>query len=218
MTSLNQKEPKILFLSPRWVVVDKPAVWLTIPGRSGPEVPVLLDWVRKQHGPVWVVHRLDLETSGVVLFARSAQDHADANTWFGQRKVKKVYQCLAQGSVHAPFFKVSEPIEGQASSTQFEVNEKFKGFFLAKALPRTGRRHQIRIHLSQSGYPILGDSSYGGPRDVQTESGLMSVPRVALHAHVLELPSGEKFESPLPADFLEWLEILRKPTGGVSGV
>ncbi len=206
-------DPQVLSLSDRWVVIDKPSGWLTIPGRSGPGVPVLLEWVKQKYGEVWVVHRLDRETSGVILFARTAQDHLEANAWFRQRKVKKVYQCLAEGVANAPFFKITDPIEGQASSTQVEVVEKLLGCFLAQAFPRTGRRHQIRIHLAQAGYPLLGDLLYRGKAALQISGTELKVPRVALHASALELPTGEKFRSPLPQDFVQWIGSLRGALG-----
>ena len=211
-------EPKFLSISDRWIVVDKPSGWLTIEGRSGPDVPVLRQWVKERQGEVWVVHRLDRETSGVILFARSAQDHLESNSWFRQRKVKKTYLSLVEGNAQAPFFKISDPIEGQPSSTQVEVVEKFPGFFLLKAFPRTGRRHQIRIHLAKVGYPLLGDPRYGGPEEIQIAGQVLPIPRVALHASSLELPSGEKFEASLPVDFVEWLRVLRNFRGGTSGV
>lgn len=201
------RDPKILVSHPRWVVVDKPSGWLTIPGRSDASVPILLDWVKTQFPAVWVVHRLDRETSGVVLFARSAEDHALANAWFAQRSVKKTYYCLAQGIPEAPFFKVQQPIEGAASTTQVEVVERFQHSFLARVFPRTGRRHQIRIHLAARGNPILGDALYGGK--TQLEAPVLSISRVALHAGSLELPTGDRFESPWPEDFMAWLEMLR---------
>ncbi len=218
--NLNQTHtPQVLHFTDHWIVVDKPAGWLTIPGRSGPDVPVLREWLREKYGDVWVVHRLDRETSGVVLFARTSEDHLLGNLWFRQRKVKKVYLCLAEGNAQAPFFKVSEPIEGLASSTQVEVLEKFQGAFLAKAFPRTGRRHQIRIHLAKSGYPLFGDPRYGGKVEVQTASGIrMGIPRVALHASYLELPTGEKFECPLPEDFAQWVDVMRSVSIGVKNV
>ncbi len=202
-------EPKILASTPRWVWVAKPAGWLTIPGRpGGNDEPVLRDWVQKSYPDLWVVHRLDRETSGVVLFARTAEDHAEANSWFEDRKMKKVYLCLAQGRADLPFFKITYAIEGAPSTTQVEVLENFETGFLARVYPRTGRRHQIRIHLSQSGYPILGDTLYGGSNEVPLGNAKLRITRVALHAESLELPTGEKMECPLPDDFADWIEQL----------
>src|SRR5690348_8643168 len=100
-------QPTVLKLSSQWLVLAKPAGWLTIPGRPAPmeagpmastatatkEDQILSEWAAREHGPVWTVHRLDRETSGVVLFARSAESHRQANEWFRKRLVKKTYYC-----------------------------------------------------------------------------------------------------------------------------
>jgi 23S rRNA pseudouridine1911/1915/1917 synthase len=194
-----------------WLVINKPAGWLTIAGRGLPDsVPILIDWVRKTHPQAMVVHRLDRETSGVILFALSEAAHQKANAWFRDRVTKKVYLCLASGSPSAPILKIKSPIEGAPSTTQVEVKERYEEGFLASVRPLTGRRHQIRIHLSENGHPIWGDTRYGGASEIKFENSVLAVNRVALHANTLELPSGERFEAPLPKDMTSWLEALRK--------
>jgi 23S rRNA-/tRNA-specific pseudouridylate synthase len=102
-------------------------------------------------------------------------------------------------------------VEGRPSATQIEVREKFQSCFLAKVRPLTGRRHQIRIHLSTAGYPICGDALYGGPAELDLTPSHSKVvfQRVALHAASLELPTGEKFVAPWPKDFEMWMDLLR---------
>jgi 23S rRNA-/tRNA-specific pseudouridylate synthase len=170
--------------------------------------PILVDWLRKEIGPVWVVHRLDLQTSGVVLFAKSAADHRQASVWFQQRQMKKKYVFLAMGRPAFPLLKCKEPIRGIAALTQIEVKENFDQVFYGFAFPQTGRRHQIRIHLAHSGFPIAGDLQYGGKDRI----GDLEVYRVALHAQQLGLPTGEVFEDALPKDFLTWLSYCRGQT------
>jgi len=202
-------QPQVIGKTPRWWVVSKPSGMLTVPGRGN--YPVLSEWARKELGPVWVVHRLDRETSGVVLLARTENDHREACGWFQERKTKKVYTCLASGLPNAPIIKVNSPIEGAPSISQIEVRETYREGFLARVVPRTGRRHQIRIHLSRSGYPLWGDVLYGGASEIQFAKDLkIAISRVALHASSLELPTGEKFESELSDDFRTWLDVLRK--------
>lgn len=198
---------EIIAKTDRWLVVSKPAGWLTIAGRGNAR-PVLLEWGEEVLGEkLWVVHRIDLETSGVVLFARNAESHRLANQWFEKHEVRKSYEFLAQGKPSAPIFKVSDAIEGKASVTQFEVKERFGEVFLGRATPLSGRRHQIRIHLSKKGHPILGDTEYGGSRTTQNPHLLID--RVALHAAKLELPGGERFEAAWPEDFQRWITTLR---------
>lgn len=205
----SESNPEILKKTDQWLVVSKPSGWLTIPGRNAENSRVLSEWALEHHSPIWIVHRLDRETSGVVLFARTSQDHHLANTWFQERKTKKVYHCLASGQARAPLFKIQSPIAGSSSLTQVEVLENYQEAFLARVFPRTGRRHQIRIHLSESGFPIWGDTLYKGPRNVDFKDSQLLISRVALHASVLELPSGEIFKASLPPDFEEWLKQLR---------
>jgi 23S rRNA-/tRNA-specific pseudouridylate synthase len=201
--------PRIIAETARWRVVDKPAGMITVPGRarggSGQEEASLADWIRERSGEIWVVHRLDRETSGVVLFARDADSHREACRWFERREVSKFYDCLAAGEPSAPVLKLDEPVDGQRAVTQVQARERFAGAFLGRARPLTGRTHQIRIHLAGAGHPLLGDVRYGGARLL----GDVEIPRVALHAARLELPGGETFEAPWPADFASWVERLR---------
>jgi 23S rRNA-/tRNA-specific pseudouridylate synthase len=201
--------PRVLAQTPDWLVLFKPAGWLSIPGRasSGSKnaPPVLSEWAATEHGPIWIVHRLDRETSGVVLLARSAESHRRAGLWFQRHEVRKAYDLLAVGAPRAPVVRLKAPIAGSPSVTQFELKETYSGCFLARALPLSGRRHQIRIHLAGEGHPILGDTTYGGP----SEMGGLEIRRVALHAARLELPSREVFEAPWPEDFAGWVAALR---------
>jgi 23S rRNA pseudouridine1911/1915/1917 synthase len=207
--------PEILSKTSQWLVVSKPAGWLTIPGRDSqqpgvPPAPVLSEWAKQTYPSLFTVHRLDRETSGVILFALTAEDHQQANLWFQNRKVKKTYHCLAQGQPTSPILKINLPIAQASSITQVEVKESYSEGFLAQVLPRTGRRHQIRIHLSKNNFPIWGDTLYGGPRAISLGSLTLNIPRVALHASSLELPTGEIFKAIFPPDFAFWLAQLRK--------
>ncbi len=182
-------------------MANKQPGWLSVSGRG--DTPVLSLALQEQLGVrIWPVHRLDVETSGVILFAKNAEAHRQASMWFEKRQVKKTYVSLAQGQPTRPMFQVKTPVQGSAATTQFEVLEKFAEAFYVKAIPQTGRRHQIRVHLSSVGHPVLGDVQYGGNHAV--------IQRVALHASRLELPGGKVFEAPLPEDFQQALEIIRQ--------
>jgi 23S rRNA-/tRNA-specific pseudouridylate synthase len=148
------------------------------------------------------VHRLDLETSGVLLLARTPEAHAKASSWFQKHEVRKLYHFLASGQgLPEPTMRVTEPIRGKPATTLLEARERLdRGTFLGWARPLSGRRHQIRIHLSSLGRPLLGDREYGGSEAFE---------RVALHAARLELPSGERFEAPWPGDFERWHRELK---------
>jgi 23S rRNA-/tRNA-specific pseudouridylate synthase len=208
MTELEA--PKLIAETAEWLVFMKPAGWLSVPASPSARalgVSELLSWAREKCGEAWPVHRLDLETSGVLLLARTREAHRKANGWFASHKVKKSYTLLGSGLPTLPTFKVKAAVGGSSASTVFEVQEKFSqaGAFLARALPLTGRRHQIRIHLAGQGYPILGDEKYRGP----VAAGGVKISRVALHAQRLELPSGEVFEAEWPEDLRAWVSKLR---------
>lgn len=208
--------PQILALTESWIVISKPSGWLSIPGRThdlssqASPPPVLSTWLKETYGPIWVVHRIDQDTSGVILFARNREAHQMANSWFEKRQVKKTYYCLASGNPPSPILKFSNPISGANSTTQVEVKDRFESCFFAKVQISSGRRHQIRIHLSQNGFPLLGDSRYGGIRRLRRKDGvLVQFERTALHAAILQIPSGETFQAPLPDDFNSWLDLLK---------
>ncbi len=198
-------EPSVIARTDRWLAVSKPSGWLTIPGRGSADVPVLVDWARKAHGSVWTVHRIDRETSGVVLLALTAEAHREASLWFQEHRVKKSYDLLALGSLRIPFLRISTPVHELPCVTQVEVRERYSGSFLGRATPLSGRRHQIRIHLSGEGHALLGDSQYGGPREFRG----LQIGRVALHASRLELPDGNVFEAPWPEDFSGWVKYFK---------
>jgi len=215
--------PQIVAETDRWWVINKPPGWLTIPGRSGSDVPVLQEWLAQQVGmsggqKPWVVHRIDKDTSGLLIFAKTAEAHAWACSAFENRKVSKRYDALVWEkppvlkTLSMPLIRVDLPIEGKSSVTQVEVKKRYRQGSGAWVRARifTGRRHQIRIHLSSLGYPLLGDLQYGGFREVP-ELGI-PIERVALHASELELPGGEKYSVPIPADFQYWMNALEKGT------
>ena len=210
----------ILWENPYFVVVDKPAGLLSIPGANVREPSVLKQlsrlYPRRKHIPV---HRIDRETSGVLLVARDEDAHREANRWFEKHLVKKEYLAMAWGRPRLPAFRVNAPVGGKASLSQVAVLERFgnepDAAFLARVRIATGRRHQIRAHLSEEGFPILGDAKYGGPKKFHG----LEFARFALHAERLMLPDAaekfgvgkreREFVAPMPADFAEWIAWLR---------
>lgn len=173
-----------------------------------------------------IVHRLDKDTSGVLLVARTPEMYAHLKAQFQTRKVRKRYLALVHGVVPEKEGVVKLPItrskrnplrrtiakggEGKGAETAFRVLERFPHHTLLEVFPRTGRMHQIRVHLSHLGFPVAGDSLYGKASRHRTPPGLA---RQFLHAAELTvtLPSGKPktFSSPLPLDLDAVLRALR---------
>lgn len=221
--------------------MDKPAPLLTLPDRFDRKEPNLMQILKGQFDNLFVVHRLDRETSGVILFALTAAAHRELSQMFERRDVDKTYLALVRGELTQDDGAIEAAIRenpsrpgsvqthpsGKPSLTTFSVVERFRGFTLVKARPRTGRLHQIRIHFSSIGHPLAVDAMYGGhtglylssikrgyrPKPGQDEKPLIG--RVTLHAASISFkhPSTGaiiNIESPLPKDFRSVLQHLRK--------
>ncbi len=225
--------PRVLHVDEHVLAVDKPPGMLVIPGRGPPERTVQQE-ASEAFGRLWVVHRLDRWTSGVLLFARSAAAHQALNLCFDRRDVTKIYRAVVRGTAPdelavdaalAPArrgrMRVARPGEAaKPSSTRIRCLERFDAraalgsCSLVEALPLTGRTHQIRVHLSAAGLPLVVDPDYGSAAPVRDERGFVLLERTPLHAAALELPhpaSGAplRIDAPLPADMAALLAWLR---------
>lgn len=231
----------ILYSDDSILAVDKPAGWLSIPDRWDPDAPVIQHALSKDFGALLPVHRIDKDTSGVLVYACTAQAHRALNDQFSTREVEKTYLALVHGEPQEDRWEVELPLradgdrlhrtivdasKGKSAKTVFEVIERFRGFALVRALPETGRTHQIRVHLAASSMIIVADPLYGDGTplllselkrkwkgDAYEEHPLMS--RTALHAAKIALThplNGERLtiEAPLPRDFRATLAQLRK--------
>jgi 23S rRNA pseudouridine1911/1915/1917 synthase len=213
------------------VVVAKPAGVVTHPTkwrRSGTLVNRLLgmDMPLSSLGGEdrpGIVHRLDAGTSGLMIVAKTDQAHEALVLMMAAREVSRTYLALVRGSPAHDAFAVEAPLTrtrarvavragtGVEAATDFEVRERFDGCALVVARPRTGRTHQIRVHLSSIGHPVIGDRAYGGTGEVAKRLGL---DRQFLHAWRLAFDhpvTGERIEleEPLPDDLAEALERAR---------
>ncbi len=203
---------RLLLQQPGLIAIDKPAGLAVIPGRvEGPNARSLIQTQLGQ--PVWVVHRLDRDTSGVLLFALDAETHREVSMAFEAGLVKKRYLALVEGRVTAPLDlnyplepgrkgRVRVAPEGKEARTLVRPLETFASATLVEAEPLTGRTHQIRVHLSHAGHPLVFDHQY----QHGTQSPLIG--RTPLHAASLEW-KGLTIESPLPEDFEAALRALR---------
>lgn len=236
-----------------WVVVDKPAGLATIPGRAEND-SVLERLARQLDLPftgtadprVRVVHRLDKETSGVLLFALDSATQRHLSQQFQSNTVSKEYLALVAGRPAEEKGEVDGPLGphpksplrmailkhgGRPARTGWAVEEQFRMFTLLRVFPKTGKTHQIRVHLKSIGLPLAIDPLYNPPargaemglflstfkRGYHAKQGEAERPlinRLTLHAHRLTFlpPAAERIavEAPLPKDFRSTLNMLRK--------
>jgi len=166
---------ELIYEDEDFVIVNKPAGMLTIPDRFVPEKENLSNLLSDLMGPVWVVHRLDRETSGMLCFARNENAHRHLNEQFSNRTVDKVYSVLVEGRPLPPEGAIDKGIaphpsipgkmiasaQGKPSLTLYRVVDTFKAFSLVDANIKTGRTHQIRVHFASIGHPLTVDPLYG---------------------------------------------------------
>jgi 23S rRNA-/tRNA-specific pseudouridylate synthase len=208
--------PRILSVAPDLVAVDKPAGWVVHAARPG-ETHDLRAWLAEAgasgRAPRGLdpVHRLDRETSGVVLYAAEPAHRAALGKHFEAGAVRKTYLALVQGHAHAKGV-LRQPVprdDGgapQEACTRYRLAEALGGFSLLRVQPETGRKHQIRVHLQGVGLPVVGDTRYPGRRRLRVPA---FPGRLFLHAARLELPDGRVFEAPLPPELEACLAALR---------
>jgi 23S rRNA pseudouridine1911/1915/1917 synthase len=227
--------PNILFEDESLLIIDKPAGLVVHPA-PGHRVGTLMDWLRDHLGSkiakvftdperLGLVHRLDKDTSGVLVIAKSVIAQTAVSRQFQDRTVKKTYAAFVEGIPSAKSGIIDAPVgrsrkvptrmavspQGKASETAFEVKETFKEVSLVTLHPKTGRTHQIRVHLSAIGHPIIGDRTYGA-KSIWAQT--YGIKRPLLHAESLLLahPTTRKpmtFQAPWPADFYKAQETFR---------
>ena len=219
-------EIPVLFEDEHLLALDKPAGLLISPDRYDPQRPNLMKllhtaiadgkpWARERNLTYLAnAHRLDFETSGVILLAKNKPALIALADLFGSEKPLKKYVALVRGTPAAETFEVDdrlaphpmktglmhvEPNNGMKAKTVFEVLEEFSGWTLLRCVPLPGRTHQIRVHLRHADLPVVGDELYGGKplwlsrlkRDFRLKPGHEERPlisRAALHAEELSLP------------------------------
>ena len=223
----------VLYEDEAILVINKPAGLLSLRDGYDKSIPHLSTILTPLYGRIWMVHRLDRETSGVMVVARTAQAHHALNDQFKYRQVVKHYHALVIGNPDWNEKKLEVNLrkdgdrqhrttidpKGKPSETYFKVIERFGDVSLIQASPHTGYTHQIRTHLAYLGYPLVGDGLYGKPLVNLTpieppDPDLPPIGRVALHAlsitfvHPLTL-ANPTFSSAYPQDFSNALQGLR---------
>jgi tRNA pseudouridine32 synthase/23S rRNA pseudouridine746 synthase len=190
MTNKNST-PELIYRDDFMLVVDKPAGLLAVPGRGADKQDCLSARLRHEFPDTLVVHRLDMSTSGLMVFARGADMQRRLSQLFQERQIEKRYTAVVTGRLEAEAGEVDLPIaadwlnrplqkidaeSGKPSLTRYRVLARHDSTSRVELEPYTGRSHQLRIHMAAIGHPILGDALYG-------DAG--SAPRLLLHASSL---------------------------------
>lgn len=221
----------ILYEDGSLIAVNKPAGMTTIPGNAQERSQSLAGAVEKHTGQkIFVVHRLDRETSGVVVFAKTAEDHKTMNIQFDKKEVGKHYIALVEGACCFEEKEINIPVsksksrsrkpalssKGLEAITRVKVLKRSGGYSLMEVFPVTGKRHQIRLHLKAIGHPLAFDRLYGrkDPLPVSLITGdpddigrMLS--RMPLHAKSIEFmhpATGQKIK--IEADAPEDLKVI----------
>lgn len=217
-----------------WVAINKPAFVPSLPERGKFTATSVQEWAKKKWPDAILCHRIDRETSGVLLIAKNPETHRHFSIQFEKRKVHKIYHAIVNGQLHFNDLTIDLPIWaeqlgkiridrkiGKPAQTRFKYLTIFKHFTLMECEPRTGRLHQIRVHLQSQNACIAGDTLYGSDipqlswikRKMHgTDSPLIQ--RFALHAKYLQIegPNSVKLmlEAPYPKDMEVMLKLLNK--------
>jgi 23S rRNA pseudouridine1911/1915/1917 synthase len=237
---------QIIHVDDSILIVNKPAGLLVIPDHWNPEALNLVDILQKRlkkivstNSELYVVHRIDKDTSGLVILARSPEIHRYFNDEFSHNRIKKSYLAIVNGVPIENRGKIDAPIlysgkgkviihpNGKPSTTEFTVQERFKHYTLLQVNPLTGRTHQIRAHLKSIGHPLAIDPIYGirselnifdvkwraRKKEEEHQSSLIS--RLSLHAWRLEFshPGDGRmvhYQIEPPKDFRALLNALKK--------
>ena len=212
--------------------MNKPPGLRSIADGYDASLPHLHGWLSERYGRLWVVHRLDKDTSGVILFARNAEAHRNLNGQFERRETCKQYHALVCGSPDWEAQDIRLPLKvngdrkhrtvidghnGREAFTSVQVLRRFSQYTLLSAQPHTGYTHQIRAHLAALGFPLLADPLYHSLKagDRARVFPQLPIQRTALHAARIEFTHPLQhtpchIDAPYPDDFEQAIRLLEK--------
>lgn len=231
---------EVVFADEQLLIINKPSGLTVIPERFRSERESVQEMLEKEFGKLWVVHRIDRGTSGLVCFARNEEAHKHISAQFLNHQVGKFYLAIVSGKLSEKKGEINAPIAesqskrgtmvvhkgGKEALTLYEVQEEFRHASLLRVELKTGRTHQIRVHLAYIGHPLLVDNTYS-PNEAFYFSTIKrnykhtdeverpTIARITLHAAEVTLTHptmGESmtFDAPLPKDMETVLKLLRK--------
>lgn len=226
MTQNPAIQPEILFIDDALLVINKPSGLLSVPDGYNPSLLHLKTALEPLHGTIFIVHRLDRDTSGVMIITRTAAAHQELNRQFREREIQKTYHALICGCPPWVDFLADFPLRinadrrhrtrvdfdrGQPATTRLHLLQATSQAALLEAHPQTGYTHQIRAHLAYCGYPILADPLYTF-QNQRPDPRWMD--RLGLHAVQITFThpvSGQSltFSAPYPVDFQTAIDHLQ---------
>jgi 23S rRNA pseudouridine955/2504/2580 synthase/23S rRNA pseudouridine1911/1915/1917 synthase len=239
MITLSQIKDSILFENDFIIACNKPSGVLSIPDRFDSEIPAFYPMLQQIYPNLLLIHRLDRDTSGVIVFAKNTEAQKFISEQLEKHTAQKLYWALAHGSTAYDNFLIDEPIaentvrrgtvlihaRGKKSMTSITTLYSGKKYSWLKCTLHSGRQHQIRVHLKHIGHSVIADEHYGSPKGLylsdfkkitpqrdEDEKPLMG--RLALHAYsiMLKMPNGQEvcIETEMPKDFKATINQLKK--------
>lgn len=247
MNQYSNSEPKIIFEDDSIFVLEKPSGWITNEAGTTTNQPVVQSWLKAnlkypisniEYLRSGVVHRLDKETSGILLVAKTKEAFENLQAQFKERKVKKVYTALVHGNIKPEEGNIKVEVGrlpwrrdrfgiipgGRESETDYKViayyefpktkKPHLKSYSLVEFYPKTGRTHQIRIHAKHIGHPLVSDEFYAGRKTARDDRKWCT--RLFLHASGITIFSPENtkqvlsYNSELPPDLQNSLGLIQK--------
>lgn len=216
----------VIFEDQSLLVIDKPAGVTVNRAETTRGQETIEDWLRQSPLPRrGIVHRLDKDTSGLLIIAKTADALANLQAQFKQRQVKKAYLALVHGRVEPQSGNINLPvgrnplrrqrftvlITGRPAQTGYQVVKQYPAYSLVKVFPKTGRTHQIRIHFKHLGHPLVADPLYLGKKRLKQDR--LWCPRLFLHSQSLSFTHPQthriiNLEVPLPYDLQAALETI----------
>ncbi len=211
------KLPEVIFENEDFIALIKPAGLLSIPDREGKDIS-LKKLLQENYGSIYTVHRLDRDTSGIILFAKNEDTHKFLSQAFEGKTIEKHYLGIVNGTLNSKKGTIDLSImehpakygvmvvnkKGKQSVTDYEVKEEFGFYSLVQFQIHTGRTHQIRIHMQQLGHPIVCDEIYGNAQPILISSFKRNfklskseeeerpiLKRLGLHAHTLRFKDAQ---------------------------
>ena len=184
----------IIYADDHLIIANKPSGLLSVPGRGADKQECLLSHLLIDYPDAKIVHRLDMDTSGLMVVARSAEVHRHLSRQFQERQTQKTYHAICSGRLNTELGYTNLPMrcdwerrplqmidfkQGKGAQTFWKVLQQSLESFLVELTPITGRSHQLRLHMKSLGHPILGDNLYADPHSLKLSN------RLLLHAKTL---------------------------------